>query len=138
MLLVVLPVVQLLPGAEGGGLHEDSIDTLHMLAGSHALRVAAAISLLSVAVYNIAGMIVTDSLGATTRTVLETTRTLFVWVVDLLLFYSAPLEGVQLGEPWTRHSWIQAVGFVVLVAGTLLYGTWGEIGRQMLQPGLLL
>lgn len=31
------------------------------------------------------GMLVTDSLGAVTRTVLETLRTLFVWLLDLLL-----------------------------------------------------
>ena len=30
MVAVLLPLVQHLPGAEGGGLHEDSIDTLHV------------------------------------------------------------------------------------------------------------
>ncbi len=30
MLLVLLPLVQRLPGVDGGGLHEDSIDTLHV------------------------------------------------------------------------------------------------------------
>lgn len=32
MVVVLLPLVQHLPGAEGGGLHEDSIDTLHVRA----------------------------------------------------------------------------------------------------------
>ena len=30
MLLILLPIVQLLPGKDGGGLHEDSLDTLHV------------------------------------------------------------------------------------------------------------
>ena len=30
MILLVLPVVQFLPGADGKGLHEDSLDTLHV------------------------------------------------------------------------------------------------------------
>ena len=43
------------------------------------------------------------------RTVLETTRTLFVWLVDLLLFYT-PLGLGKLGESWTKYSLIQAAG----------------------------
>jgi hypothetical protein len=43
------------------------------------------------------------------RTVLETTRTLLVWLGALLLFYS-PLGAGLLGEPWTSISWIQAAG----------------------------
>ncbi len=30
MLLVLLPIVQRLPGKDGTGLHEDSVDTLHV------------------------------------------------------------------------------------------------------------
>lgn len=43
------------------------------------------------------------------RTVLETTRTLFVWLVDLVLFYT-PLGMGKLGESWSIYSWIQAAG----------------------------
>ena len=48
-------------------------------------------------------------LGAVFRTVLETMRTLFVWLVDLLLFYT-PLGMGKLGEAWTTYSFIQAAG----------------------------
>ena len=30
MLLLLLPLVYLLPGADGSGIHEDSLDTLHV------------------------------------------------------------------------------------------------------------
>ena len=43
------------------------------------------------------------------RTVLETMRTLFVWLVDLLLFYT-PLGMGKLGESWSSYSLIQAAG----------------------------
>lgn len=33
--------------------------------------------------YNVTGMFVTDSIGAVARTVLESLRTLFVWLVSL-------------------------------------------------------
>lgn len=52
---LVLPAAQLLPGREGGGIHEDTWESLHMLAGSGALRWAVAWTLLAVAVYNVTG-----------------------------------------------------------------------------------
>ena len=53
--------------------------------------------------------IAAGALGAVFRTVLETTRTLFVWLVDLLLWYT-PLGFGTLGESWSKYSWIQAAG----------------------------
>ena len=48
-----------------------------------------------------------DNMGAVTRTVMETMRTLFVWVADLALYYS-PLGGSgKVGEQWDSHSWMQ-------------------------------
>lgn len=75
-------------------------------------------------------------LGAVFRTVLETMRTVCVWIVDLGLFY-IPLGLGQLGEAWTRYSLVQAAGFVVLVAGTLVYGKGDEEGaHQELQTAV--
>ena len=71
--------------------------------------------------YNVAGMRVTGAAGAVFRTVLETSRTLFVWIVDLALFYGG-VGGGDLGESWTAWSVMQAAGFAVMVAGTLVYG----------------
>ena len=58
-------------------------------------------------------------LGAVFRTVLETMRTLFVWLVDLLLFYT-PLGLGKLGESWSSYSLIQAAGCAPLPAATYL------------------
>ena len=49
-------------------------------------------------------MFVTEELGAVSRTVFESARTLFVWLGDLLLFYT--LDG-RLGEGWDRSSYLQ-------------------------------
>lgn len=68
---------------------------------------------LSLLCYNIAGMFVTDEIGAVARTVLETMRTLFVWMVDLLLYYT-PLGLGRLGEKWDNYSYLQAVGYAAL------------------------
>ncbi|PSC76686.1 Solute carrier family 35 member F6 [Micractinium conductrix] len=125
MLLLVLPVVQRLPGVDGKGLHEDSVDTWHMITHSSVIAGVLAVQMSALLLYNVAGMCVTGHLGAVFRTVLETTRTLFVWLVDLVLFYT-PLGMGKLGESWSVYSWIQAAGFVVLVAGTVIYGKGDE------------
>lgn len=165
LMCAVLPVVQVLPGQEGAGIHEDSIDTLAQLAHSPRIRAAVLWLMCALTVYNLAGeggrrdrctpgplvaapelgvapgwptrrapcapwprqpgMLVTDSLGAVTRTVLETLKTLLVWVLDLLAFYAS---GGQLGEAWTRHSWLQAAGFVALVGGTMVGAALGGVG----------
>lgn len=54
----------------------------------------------------LAGMFVTEELGAVSRTVFESARTLFVWLTDLLLFYT-PLGFGRLGEAWDRSSYLQ-------------------------------
>lgn len=52
---LVLPLVQALPGREGGGAHEDSWDTLAMLRHSGPLQAVTAASLVFLAAYNLAG-----------------------------------------------------------------------------------
>ena len=54
-LCFLLPAVLWLPGREGGGVHEDSIDTLVMLAHSGTIRAAVLLYMLLMAGYNIAG-----------------------------------------------------------------------------------
>lgn len=127
MVLIMMPIVYFVPGPEGQGLHEDTLDTFHMISHNPRLIAILLIDLVALLLYNVAGMMVTGHLGAVFRTVLETMRTLFVWLVDLLLFYT-PLGMGQLGESWSVYSWIQAAGFVVLVTGTLVYGRGDEEG----------
>lgn len=126
MLGVLLPLAQVLPGPEGLGFHEDSVDTLRMIRGSPTLATVLAVDMAALLLYNVSGMLVTSHLGAVFRTVLETMRTLFVWLLGLLLRYT-PLGGGRLGESWTPWSPLQAAGFGVLVWGTLLYGQGDEL-----------
>ncbi|PRW33096.1 Solute carrier family 35 member F6 [Chlorella sorokiniana] len=125
MLGLVLPLAQHLPGADGKGLHEDTWDSLYMLRHSGQLR-AVALSYVAVAgAFNLSGMMMTDSVGAVYRTMLESLRMLSVWVLDLVIWYTLDGEDHRFGEPWTVASWLQAAGFALLVAGTALYANAG-------------
>ncbi|GLC68100.1 hypothetical protein PLESTF_000646000 [Pleodorina starrii] len=133
---VMMPIAYYLPGLEGEGVHEDFVDTLAMISHSRLLQVVLGVDMAALLLYNVSGMAVTGHLGAVFRTVLETMRTLFVWLVDLALFY---LHVGQLGESWSVYSWLQAAGFVVLVAGTLVYRHGDhEANRRLLAEALAL
>ena len=46
---------------------------------------------------------------------------------DLALFYIPLPKGLgEIGERWERSSYLQALGFLILVAGTLVYGRGDE------------
>jgi hypothetical protein len=77
-------------------------------------------------------MMVTGHLGAVFRTVLETMRTLFVWILGLILFYT-PLGMGRLGESWTAWSPLQALGWVQGAArgraAGRAFGLWAAFGH---------
>lgn len=138
MALIVLPLLQFSSlGREGGGLREDTLESLHMMVHSPPVAVAAASYVILMALYNLSGMLVTDSMGALSRTVAETARTLLVWGLDLFLYYKVHIKGAtSIGEPWTSYSWLQALGFVVLVFGTALYAVGEEKHAKELRDKL--
>jgi hypothetical protein len=104
-----------------GGVYENSLDTAYMIFHSPLIGGLLAVDLLAINLFNAAGMRITSSLGAVFRSVLEAVRTLNVWLLDLALFYY--FTDGKLGEAWSKEwSWLQACGFVVLVASALTYG----------------
>ena len=71
----------------------------------------------------------TSVLGSVFRAVLTVSRTAFIWAFDVALYYSSWGDGT-LGEVWdSRASPVQLAGFVLGLAGTVVYaqGTsrWG-------------
>ncbi|ANB15243.1 hypothetical protein AWJ20_2869 [Sugiyamaella lignohabitans] len=81
-------------------------------------RVMVLISLsimLSMAIFNICGLTVTNKISATSRSTIDTSRTLGIWIVSLLI-------------GWEQFRFLQLVGFGLLVYGTLLFN--GLIGSE--------
>lgn len=116
--LWVLPLAYFLPGRDHGRL-EESVDSVYMCAHSWKVALVLLGDMTAMLAYNVCGMQVTQSLSAVHRVILETLRTLCVWVIDLFLFYFVTKGGF--GERWTPYSLLQAAGFVLLVTGTLTY-----------------
>jgi len=58
--------------------------------------------------FNFFGLSVTRTVSATSRSTIDTCRTLFIWIVSL-------------GLGWETFKWLQVVGFALLVYGTFLF-----------------
>lgn len=58
--------------------------------------------------FNAFGLAITRNLSATARSVIDTCRTLFIWIVSL-------------GLGWESFKWLQLLGFAILVYGTFLF-----------------
>ncbi|KAG9247833.1 hypothetical protein BJ878DRAFT_538915 [Calycina marina] len=64
--------------------------------------------MLSIGGFNFFGISVTRSISATSRSTIDTCRTLFIWIVSLFL-------------GWETFKWLQVLGFLLLVYGTFLF-----------------
>ncbi|KAL9111890.1 MAG: hypothetical protein Q9227_003740 [Pyrenula ochraceoflavens] len=76
--------------------------------------------MVSIGGFNFFGLSVTRSVSATSRSTIDTCRTLFIWLVSL-------------GLGWESFKWLQVLGFGMLVYGTFLFN---EIVRPPLRACL--
>jgi len=72
--------------------------------------------MVSIGGFNFFGISVTRTISATARSIIDTFRTLFIWIVSLALH-------------WESFKWLQIVGFALLVYGTFLF-------NELVQPPL--
>ncbi|XP_059699144.1 solute carrier family 35 member F6 [Haemorhous mexicanus] len=90
------------------GVLEDPADAWCQIRRDPLILVALLGNIGSISFFNFAGISVTRELSATTRTVLDSLRTLLVWALSLAL-------------RWERFHALQIPGFALLLAGAALY-----------------
>lgn len=117
-LTVALPIFQWLPGSDGGHF-EDSLDSLAMMRENHTIILFEGLYFTSVLGYNYFGLTMTQDYTAMHRVILEAARSMLVWAADLILFYV--ISDGEFGESWEWTSWVQLLGFAILLAGTMSY-----------------
>lgn len=90
------------------GVLEDPIDAFIQLSNNGWLIAAVLGNVISIAFFNFAGVSVTKELSATTRMVLDSVRTLVVWLFSLAV-------------GWQLFHYLQPIGFLILVIGMFVY-----------------
>ena len=92
---------------------EDSIYAFKQMWDNKAILIVYIFYVVSIALYNIVGINLTKLVSSTARAVVDTVRTVFIWLFFLVF---DPVEGTH----ETFH-WLQFIGFCLLVVGTLIY-----------------
>lgn len=86
----------------------DAVEAWREITQYKAVAISSILIMFSIGGFNFFGMSVTRSVSATARSIIDTCRTLFIWIVSLAL-------------GWESFKWLQIIGFALLVYGTLLF-----------------
>jgi len=119
-LVFATPLLYIIPGSDNGHF-EDEWDAVVMMTNNTALATIMALYTFSCFTYNMSGIYVTEALSAVHRVMLEALRTCIVWVFGLCVHYFFDPTS-KFGESITPYSWLEVVGFVLLVLGQAVYG----------------
>lgn len=92
----------------GRGREFDAISGLRQMFTIPGIAVSSVLIMISIGGFNYFGLSVTRSVSATSRSTIDTCRTLFIWIVSL-------------GLGWETFKWLQVAGFALLVYGTFLF-----------------
>lgn len=90
------------------GSLEDIFDALYQIKNSWQIMVSILGTIISIAFFNYAGISVTKEISATSRMVLDSVRTMVIWVFSLAI-------------GWQHFQGLQLAGFVALLFGMCLY-----------------
>jgi hypothetical protein len=123
---IFLPALQFRGGEAGNGVHEDTWDTLLLIKNNPTQLVWLILVLVSILGLNLFGMLITEFTNAVMRTIIESMRTLCIWVVEIIIYYSIRNLNYghhhpEIGEEWTIWSWMELTGFALLVTGLFVY-----------------
>ena len=126
MMAVLYPILAATPQGDNATVneaspiwHESFTDAWTQVMNSQELQVTCAITIFVLLTYNWVGNTITKHLNAVARAMLEACRTIGVWSVGLIVYYTTGNDTV--GEQWTQWSFLELAAFFLLVWGTLGY-----------------
>ncbi|XP_078256315.1 solute carrier family 35 member F6 isoform X2 [Rhinoraja longicauda] len=109
--LLLIPMYFIPVGEFGGnprGVLEDALDAFCQIGKEPLIVLALLGNILSISFFNFAGISVTKEISATTRMVLDSLRTIIIWIVSLAV-------------GWEQFHGLQILGFIILLTGAALY-----------------
>lgn len=115
--LIALPIMQAIPCHPSGDFCpdskiEDSIKAFYQMGDNPAIIGCAFGVICTIALFNFFGVATTKYASAPQRSTVDTSRTVLIWLFFLLV----EVKGAE-----EQFHWLQLLGFICLVFGTLLY-----------------
>ncbi|EXJ73165.1 uncharacterized protein A1O5_04315 [Cladophialophora psammophila CBS 110553] len=108
--VLVQVILHLAVGITKAGRHGyfDAEEGYRQVFTNRAIGISSLAIMVSIGGFNFFGLSVTRSISATSRSIIDTCRTLFIWIVSL-------------GLGWESFKWLQVLGFALLVYGTFMF-----------------
>ncbi|KAI1176328.1 hypothetical protein F4777DRAFT_278634 [Nemania sp. FL0916] len=99
----------------------DVVEAVRQMVENKIVLISSFLIMISIGGFNFFGLSVTRSVSATSRSTIDTCRTLFIWIVSL-------------GLGWETFKWLQVVGFALLVYFTFLFNGIVQPPFEFLRP----
>ncbi|KAI1369091.1 hypothetical protein F5Y08DRAFT_181426 [Xylaria arbuscula] len=99
----------------------DAVEGFRQMTGNKVVLISSFLIMVSIGGFNFFGLSVTRSVSATSRSTIDTCRTLFIWIVSL-------------GLGWETFKWLQVAGFALLVYFTFLFNGIVQPPFEFLRP----
>ena len=99
---------------EGAIRFENALFAFRQIWYSWEIKLYLSMYILSIAFFNFSGLTISKNASATSRTIVDTLRTIVVWTFFLVMPF-VPEETKE------TFSWLQLVGFLILILGGLIY-----------------
>ena len=125
---ILYPLAYYTPGPDHGS-YENPFNTWAMIQNSEVVQYVFITYFLSVFLYNFFAVLVTLMLNSVWHAILDNFRPITVWGVDMFIFYCV---SAALGEAWTKWSFVQMGGMLVLFYGTAIYNAPNPGSLQLL------
>ena len=109
--VILLPILYFIPCSLEfclGGRVEDSILALKQIGTNSTIALYWTATTIIIAAFNWSGISTTKHASSLSRSTLQTTKTILVWVCSILI-------------GWETFLWPQLIGFIILALGTMIY-----------------
>ena len=93
---------------------ENAIFAVKQIWESGLLKAYLSLYILSIAFFNFSGLTISKNVSSTARTIVDTLRTIVIWLFFLIMPF-LPEETKE------TFSWLQLLGFFILILGSLIY-----------------
>ncbi|EEY20858.1 integral membrane protein [Verticillium alfalfae VaMs.102] len=121
--LVAMVVLHVAVGSTDAGRYGffDMAEGWRQMTSDRRIAISSLLIMISIGGFNFFGLSVTRSVSATSRSTIDTCRTLFIWIVSL-------------GLRWETFKWLQVVGFALLVYFTFVFNGIVQPPFKALRP----
>ena len=116
---ITLPILQYIPctPSVGGdfcvfGVIEDTAIAFQQMGNNGVVLGCCIGTIFTIAFFNYFGVATTKYASAPQRSTVDTSRTVLIWI----FFLTVPIKGAE-----EKFKWLQLIGFILLIFGTLVY-----------------